>query len=105
MKRCEQCSGTYVVLRSKYTNDNRLLCHRCRSEQDKAKKKVRQEAYRKKKKIINQRGQRCEACKRQTSELDLHHIQRLADGGENSNGNLQLVCKTCHKKIHQSSQP
>jgi exodeoxyribonuclease-5 len=34
------------------------------------------------------------------SEFDVDHIKPLKDGGDNSVGNLQILCKECHKKKH-----
>ena len=35
---------------------------------------------------------------------DLHHIQRVADGGADEPENLQYLCQACHKTVHQSNE-
>lgn len=42
----------------------------------------------------------CAACRCKVSgaDSDLDHITPLAAGGTNDRGNLQLLCKPCHKK-------
>ena len=31
---------------------------------------------------------------------EIHHIVPIADGGDNSKGNLILLCPNCHKQVH-----
>ena len=33
-------------------------------------------------------------------QLDVHHVIRVCDGGDDSPDNLMTVCRKCHKKIH-----
>lgn len=32
--------------------------------------------------------------------LEEHHVQRLADGGKDTMGNVVAICPNCHRKIH-----
>jgi len=41
----------------------------------------------------------CEIC-RVTENLEVHHINRLSNGGYERPRNIQIVCKECHKFIH-----
>jgi hypothetical protein len=35
-----------------------------------------------------------------TSELDVHHILSLKDGGTNAKYNLLVLCPSCHRRIY-----
>jgi len=35
-----------------------------------------------------------------TPYLEVHHIERLADGGEDTVENAQAVCPNCHRELH-----
>lgn len=50
--------------------------------------------------IVNVRGQMCERCGVQTTGLDLHHLtyERLFNELPED---VQLLCKTCHRREHQ----
>lgn len=41
----------------------------------------------------------CEICGAPGEEV--HHRVRIKDGGKTEPANLQLLCKECHKKVHQ----
>ena len=51
------------------------------------------------KRIVKQRGLRCEWCG-ETRLIELHHIKRAVDGGTFDNDNLLLLCEDCHLKAH-----
>lgn len=51
--------------------------------------------------VISYLGGKCENCG-STKKLKLHHKTPLNRGGTNSLGNLQVLCKDCHSKIHQT---
>ncbi|MEZ8990109.1 HNH endonuclease [Vibrio breoganii] len=51
----------------------------------------------------------CELCQQKapflrsrdgTPYLEVHHIKRLADGGDDSIENAQALCPNCHRKLH-----
>ena len=50
---------------------------------------------------------RCSLCLRSKNQLpgrntlEVHHINEVKDGGEDSPENLWVVCSRCHKMIHQ----
>ena len=54
-----------------------------------------------KKRLIEERGPRCERCGYSNVDiLVVHHIIRRSDGGTNDPENLQVVCPNCHAEIH-----
>ena len=44
-------------------------------------------------------GNRCEACHSEKN-LSVHHIVPLSEGGDSTLHNLQVLCQTCHARIH-----
>lgn len=47
---------------------------------------------------------KCECCKnniRNYKEAEYHHIIRYTDGGNTELGNIKVLCKNCHKKVHK----
>lgn len=48
--------------------------------------------------LATKRGWKCEWCKQSfhVKQLTLDHIKKVADGGTNSDSNLQLLCRFCH---------
>ena len=50
--------------------------------------------------IIEYLGKECVWCKSKT-RLHIHHINPLSRGGSNTMGNLEVVCITCHIKLHK----
>lgn len=69
-------------------------------------------------KILNARGSKryriacqqdwkCTHCREHLfngEQIELHHRQRLADGGSDNEDNLMLVHKSCHSNIHSGSR-
>lgn len=49
--------------------------------------------------VINYLGGRCNHCGI-TCRLELHHTLPLYAGGKNVMGNVEVVCNSCHKKLH-----
>ena len=43
--------------------------------------------------------ERCEAAGRLVPATEVHHIVAVADGGSDTDDNLQALCKPCHSKI------
>jgi len=37
-------------------------------------------------------------------KLEIHHIKRVADGGDDHPDNLMTLCKRCHKEEHSSAE-
>lgn len=99
-KPCEDCGnrGSYrgPFARVKY------LCYDCARARGKEKEKRIQEGTRLTKKLIEKRGRSCEQCGRACGkgELHGHHKIQLADGGENTEENIILLCKDCHRQLH-----
>jgi hypothetical protein len=59
--------------------------------------------------VLNRANGFCEKCgnkapfirkKDNTPYLEVHHIKRLADGGEDSVDNTIAVCPNCHRELH-----
>ena len=49
--------------------------------------------------VINYIGRSCNYCGI-VDNLELHHSIPLYAGGQNTMGNLEVVCNTCHDKLH-----
>lgn len=49
--------------------------------------------------ILERDGQRCVKCNRST-DLDVHHVHAVGDGGTDEPENLVTLCKTCHLEWH-----
>lgn len=52
-------------------------------------------------KIKKIRGDKCEICGWEKGTCDTHHRISTIDGGDNSEGNLIIVCPNCHRLIHE----
>ncbi len=39
-----------------------------------------------------------------TTYLEVHHIQQLADGGEDTMANAAALCPTCHRELHYGAK-
>lgn len=50
--------------------------------------------------VLERDGQQCVKCKTKQS-LHLHHYKPVAEGGENTVGNLITLCANCHMAVHQ----
>jgi 5-methylcytosine-specific restriction endonuclease McrA len=58
------------------------------------------EAYRKlHQEILERDSWRCQACG-SLRGLEVHHIQRRSQSGDDSEGNLITLCSDCHEAIH-----
>jgi len=53
------------------------------------------------KEVLERDGWRCQACG-SLRGLEVHHIQRRSQSGDDSEGNLITLCSDCHKAIHTS---
>ena len=51
------------------------------------------------KRLIRERGYKCENCD-YPGYIELHHIQEIQYGGGNNDENLTLLCEKCHAEIH-----
>jgi len=56
------------------------------------------------KKLKEKCSNRCSKCG-ETEGLEVHHIKRIKDGGDNSFDNLDLLCSKCHNKQHKKASP
>ena len=83
-------------------------CPRCQSMLDKltSRKKYAKRAaapgdgaqQRLRKELNKLGGWRCRECKRHmpACDLEVDHVVALADGGADYDGNVQVLCKSCH---------
>ena len=59
--------------------------------------------------VLRERGWRCEDCRARpldTSELHLHHIVELRDGGAKfDRANIVVCCRACHSTRHPERSP
>ena len=49
--------------------------------------------------VMNYLERKCNYCG-SVENLHIHHILPLSKGGQNSLGNFEVVCRTCHLKLH-----
>ncbi len=50
-------------------------------------------------KILERDGWRCQHCG-SISGIEVHHIQRRSQSGDDAEGNLITLCCDCHRAIH-----
>lgn len=58
------------------------------------------ETMRVKRRLLQERGHRCQHCGRHVKRLHAHHIMHIAHGGTNDPSNLVLLCRDCHSFEH-----
>lgn len=90
-KRCNLC-GEYFTAKQK----NKAYCRSCGKEIERRSWSINK----KKKRIIVERGNKCERCGA-GGQLHAHHIKAKASGGDDSSSNIMLLCATCHRKEHK----
>ncbi|GAB3320258.1 MULTISPECIES: HNH endonuclease [Gammaproteobacteria] len=62
--------------------------------------------------VLAEAAGRCECCEapapfvREDGSpfLEVHHLQRLADGGEDTTNNAVALCPNCHRELHYGSE-
>lgn len=54
-----------------------------------------------KREIIEQRGNRCERCEKESASLALHHLHYDSLGSEQPD-DVELLCAECHTEAHES---
>lgn len=55
--------------------------------------------------LLDERGWRCEACGR-AGRLELHHVEGVQDGGAVFDpSNVRILCRTCHANVHRGEKP
>ena len=55
---------------------------------------------------LERAGWRCEAADcGKAGRFEVHHVIALAEGGANTLANAQVLCVTCHLKVHNSFRP
>jgi hypothetical protein len=61
--------------------------------------------WNKRRELILERDEyKCQNCGQSYSNLEVHHIVPLENGGSNSIGNLTTLCQDCHGSIHSNSK-
>ena len=53
-----------------------------------------------KKEVLERAGYKCERCGTKGTELHVHHILSLSQGGSSEPGNLTVLCRECHSQEH-----
>jgi 5-methylcytosine-specific restriction protein A len=53
-----------------------------------------------KKKLIKERGKKCQQCGRMPAAIDAHHLVKIRHGGSNDGSNILLLCEGCHMLEH-----
>ncbi len=97
-----QYAKTCVVCGKQFTSNwhSKVACSaKCQELHRQSKARRINSVNKKKKKLIKERGNRCELCGA-TGTLHAHHVKAMARGGSDDAGNLLLVCPACHKKFH-----
>ncbi len=51
--------------------------------------------------VFARAGNRCECCGCRGGRLEIHHLDAVSDGGENTLEKLRVLCKPCHALIHK----
>lgn len=54
-------------------------------------------------KVIERDGYKCIQC-HSDKDLLIHHIIPISKGGKSTMGNQQLLCRSCHSKLHNSKK-
>jgi 5-methylcytosine-specific restriction endonuclease McrA len=91
MRKCVQCGAEFETKR-----DVHFFCS------DDCRKAARGSDYRKARALALLRdGYACTECSSEDN-LECHHKHPLCYGGDHSLGNLQTLCRPCHKAKHRS---
>jgi 5-methylcytosine-specific restriction endonuclease McrA len=53
--------------------------------------------------ILERDGWRCQRCG-QRDQLQIHHIVRRSQSGDDCEGNLIVLCGECHRSLHLTSR-
>lgn len=51
------------------------------------------------KRLIAKKGKKCELCN-YSGYIEMHHVERVVDGGDHTEENCVLLCEKCHAKAH-----
>ena len=51
--------------------------------------------------VLQRDGWRCQQCG-SLSNLDVHHVRRRSELGDDAEANLITVCRECHQMLHRS---
>jgi 5-methylcytosine-specific restriction endonuclease McrA len=54
--------------------------------------------------VLKRDGWRCQRCGGRT-QLDVHHISSRARGGADTPENLIVLCRRCHRMLHEGRAP
>lgn len=94
---CQDC-GT-GPLSTDYQRKTPYVCRYCANDRYSANQKKHSKDGPLKKKLIKERGSRCEQCGLECKVM-MHHIIEVKDGGETTPENCILLCQDHHKEAH-----
>ena len=104
-KKTEEKAGTAVDILTRrleaFRIENRSLAHRVKELESALFATARKRAVSDtlKRKVAAKQGWKCEGCSDLLSYVyEVDHVKPLFAGGENSEGNLQALCRECHGK-------
>ncbi len=117
-EKCRVCGNEYPYIKVYFKKDGRKICHSCRDmiqekpKQEKPKKEPKPKkipkpknqydyVFRKLKRLALERdGNKCVECG-SDYKLNVHHIQKVCEGGENTLSNYKTLCIHCHINAHE----
>lgn len=104
---CEMCGnevGGSGRKRFRYADGWHTYCYPCRTTRSKKREtednRKRNIGNNLKRRLIKQRGRRCEKCGAFPKQIHGHHIIPLRKGGQNTPENMLLLCAECHTLEH-----
>jgi 5-methylcytosine-specific restriction endonuclease McrA len=54
-----------------------------------------------KRRALRRAGGHCLRCWRPSSDLHVHHVKPVSEGGSNQQRNAMVVCPDCHRALHR----
>lgn len=100
-KYCEQCGKKFYAMPV-----NSVICEGCRRKRSLAKRRYYStiEYRHMRSDLLERMGNKCARCLRHIDvdgDYHLHHVVPIYCGGKDEPANLTIVCRKCHKIIHE----
>ena len=54
--------------------------------------------------MLDAAGHRCSECGGGAGKLELHHVKEVRDGGDDSDGNILVLCFHHHRALHAGAR-